>query len=473
MNRNGPVAARPVRSCLMLLIVLLLGGGMSGCGGDSNPSSGPTLQQIKVTPDSLSTGVGIGRQLTAIGTYSDGSTAIITSSATWQSVNASVAVVTGGVVTGVALGSTTISASMGTVSANLPVNVTANAWSPCANMLNTSVGAAALLRSGKVLVVGISGTGTAPASQLYDPVADAWAATGPMLVPIRVAPATTLLADGRFLVAGGAALEGGGYIFPSAEAFDPSSNSWSAIPDTPAGGAYANTGGVLLPNGQALIAGGGVPGGLDVADASATADLYDPVADAWTTTSHMNVARSSFTLTPLQNGKVLAAGGYTPTNPGPFEYAAPTASSEIYESTTGTWTAVANMNLPRANHVATLLSNGNVLVISGDSSGSAAEIYDPNADTWTEVGNLSIPRLYFTATLLPSGKVIVAGGEYGSGALSSTELFDPGAGTWSPGASMDGARAGHVVTLLQNLALLVAGGGVNSQVPATTCELYW
>jgi len=113
-----------------------------------------------------------------------------------------------------------------------------------------------------------------------------------------------------------------------------------------------------------------------------------------------------------------------------------------------------------------------VLVISGDSSDSAAEIYDPNTNIWTEVGSLAMPRTAFTATLLPSGKVIVAGGWLGSGALSATELFDPNTGTWSPAASMETAREGHVATLLQNSALLVAGG-VGFPPVGATCELYW
>lgn len=453
----------------MFLIVLSLGGALAGCGGSSNSSAAPTLQRIEVTPTPFSTGIGIARQLTAMGTYSDSSTAVITSSVTWQSVDTSVATVTNGVVMGVALGSTTVSAGLGTVSASLPVKVTANVWSRCASMEVPFVSAAALLQTGKVLVVGISEDATAPAAELYDPSADAWSPTGPMNVPIRVTPASTLLSDGRMLVAGGAASGGGGYVFPSAEIYDPSTNSWSATPDTPQ--AYINnSAAALLPNGQVLIA-GGLSG--DEMYSNALADLYDPLTNAWTTTASMSIARSDFTLTLLQNGKVLAAGGMTPPTPPPLLPALnPTASAEIYDPAAGTWTSVAAMNVPRARHVATLLSNGEVLVISGDSSNSAAEIYDPNTNIWTEVGSLSMPRTAFTATLLPSGKVIVAGGWLGSGAFSETELFDPSTATWSPAASMETAREGHVATLLQNSALLVAGG-VGFPPVGATCELYW
>jgi N-acetylneuraminic acid mutarotase len=464
-----------MRNRLMFLIVFSLDGALASCGGSSNSSGAPTLQSIRVTPTPFSTGIGIARQLTAAGTYSDSSTALITLSVKWQTLDNSVATVADGVVTGVALGSTTVSASFGTVSTNLPIKITANAWSPCANMENGLVSAAALLQTGKVLVVGVSENSTTPAAELYDPSVDAWSPTGPMIVPIRASPASTLLADGRMLIAGGGALAGGGYVFPSAEIYDPSTNSWSATPDMPSEGAFIDkNASVLLPNGQVLIAGGA---SADQVDYSNTAVLYDPMANAWTTAASMSEARFNFTLTLLQNGKVLAAGGMTPISqgspapPGTF-MPEPTASAEIYDPSAGTWAPVAAMNLPRAHHIASLLSNGDVLVISGDSSSSAAEIYDPNTNTWTQVGNLEIPRTAFTATLLPSGKIIVAGGGVGSKVLSETELFDPVTGTWSPAASMESAREGHVAALLQNSTLLVAGG-VGSPPVGASCELYW
>jgi hypothetical protein len=70
--------------------------------------------------------VGRTSNLTATARRSDGTTADVTSTATWQSSNPAVAQVdTGGVVSAVAAGSAVISASMGGVSGQLPMQVTA------------------------------------------------------------------------------------------------------------------------------------------------------------------------------------------------------------------------------------------------------------------------------------------------------------------------------------------------------------
>src|SRR5438128_11789768 len=93
-------------------------------------------------------------------------------------------------------------------------------------------------------------------------------------------------------------------------------------------------------------------------------------------------------------------------------------------------------------HTATLLPNGKVLVAGGfDSSyvaSASAELYDPASGTWTATGSLATARESHTATLLPNGKVLVAGGY-----LASAELYDPASETWTPTGSLATARGYH------------------------------
>src|SRR5439155_11839338 len=68
------------------------------------------------------------QQFTATGTYSDGSTLDVTSSATWVSSNSAVATITvGGLATGVAQGTSQISATSGVVTGSTTLTVGAAA----------------------------------------------------------------------------------------------------------------------------------------------------------------------------------------------------------------------------------------------------------------------------------------------------------------------------------------------------------
>ena len=93
-------------------------------GGPS--TTAPTLTSIAVTPANPSITKGATEQFTATGTYSDSSTANITSQVTWASGTTSNATITsGGLATGVAAGSSTITATLGSVSGNTKLTVTA------------------------------------------------------------------------------------------------------------------------------------------------------------------------------------------------------------------------------------------------------------------------------------------------------------------------------------------------------------
>jgi len=86
-----------------------------------------TLQSIAVTPAAPSVGIGSTVQFSAMGTYSDNSTKNITSSVTWASSNPAFATIVAatGLATGVAVGTTEITATQGSVvSPNDPLAVT-------------------------------------------------------------------------------------------------------------------------------------------------------------------------------------------------------------------------------------------------------------------------------------------------------------------------------------------------------------
>src|SRR5207248_2710891 len=109
------------------------------------------------------------------------------------------------------------------------------------------------------------------------------------------------------------------------------------------------------------------------------------------------------------------------------------ATAELFDPTTGTWTATASMSTDRSGHTLTLLANGQALVAGGSSGGwgvcndlTSSELYDSSAGTWFLTGNMTVARFFHTATMLPDGQVLVAGGTDCEGnILSSAELYTP------------------------------------------------
>jgi trimeric autotransporter adhesin len=114
---------------LLVPFALILAALLTDCGGNSNSSnnSPPTLVSIAVTPATDTIPVGTFLQFTATGTYSNGSTQNLTSTASWSSSTSAVAsIATGGLATAATIGSTTVTATSGSVSGNTSLTVATN-----------------------------------------------------------------------------------------------------------------------------------------------------------------------------------------------------------------------------------------------------------------------------------------------------------------------------------------------------------
>jgi uncharacterized protein YjdB len=114
-------------SFLCLCLSLLLA--VAGCGGSASADSGGStkvLTAIAATPATASLAVGASQQFRAQATYNDGSTADVTTSATWTDANGKVATITAsGMATAVAAGSTTVTAAMGSLTGTASLTVDA------------------------------------------------------------------------------------------------------------------------------------------------------------------------------------------------------------------------------------------------------------------------------------------------------------------------------------------------------------
>ncbi len=230
----------------------------------------------------------------------------------------------------------------------------------------------------------------------------------------------------------------------------------------------------LLPNGKVLVV-----GGHQDYVASASAELYDLASHTWAPAAPMHAARYFHTATLLPNGKVLVVGGTHDINASDDVEVVDVV--ELYDPLTNTWTIVAPLQTARGGHTATLLGNGNVLVVGGGTGDNAnvilssAELYDPLTNQWTYAAAMDTARCIHTATLLPGddtapAKVLVAGGVSGGNSIASVEIYDPLANTWTPAAALHTARFHHTATLLYTGRVLVVGGVISG--PLASVEIY-
>ena len=283
----------------------------------------------------------------------------------------------------------------------------------------------------------------------------------------------TLLLDGRVLIAGGHSFVTGErrtQLLGSAELYDPSTGAFAATGDltTPRGSHTAT----LLADGRVLITGGQSLNQFDRGTVG-SAELYDPTTGTFTATGPMVAARLYHTAVLLGSGKVLIISG--------AEWQSRDTTidlrAELYDPANGIFAATgtpASINPPRGEEfiqpMATVLQDGRVLVTW---TSTLAELYDPRAGTFSPTGRMIGIRTYQggTQTLLADGTVLVAGGS-SDGAIDSAEVYDPSTGTFRLTGKMTIRRYRHTATLLRDETLLTTGGNQEGWGALDGSELY-
>jgi hypothetical protein len=238
-------------------------------------------------------------------------------------------------------------------------------------------------------------------------------------------------------------------------------------------GRYAPTA-TVLPNRKVLVA-----GGYNGSTSTTSAQLFDPAANAFSTTGSLRQGRNFATATLLDNGAVLVAGGFHPAY-GSLN------SAEIYNPQTGAFTAhSAPMNSRRELYTATKLPDGRVLLVGGLVAQGfvplrSAEIYDPSDPALppfkpsASALTAAEGRFGHDALLLPyptdangsPTKVLIAGGKGISGAGAevvhrSVEVYDIPTDTFTSVGDMQEGRDRPTLAWNPTLKKVVIAGGQN------------
>ncbi len=317
----------------------------------------------------------------------------------------------------------------------------------------------AVLQDGRVLIAGGTtdpdvAANALKSAELYTRKTDVVTpAKGDMSVPRWRDAATTLL-DGRALVVGGAVCNG--TDCETADVFDPATDTFTASKSLMSESRQF-VWAVLMVDGRVMITSGG----------SATAEIYDPVADTFSTVPLKVTHQFGQRIVRLRDGRVMIMGGDGCSGAcGPAQ-----KDAEIYDLKTGQFASAAPMNQGRSQFTAHVLPDGRVMVFGGSSSSAGGvnapmdsiEAYDPKADTWTVMPyKLSVGRTWQASALVRDGTILVMGGytQQGSCAPADTvDQVDPVKGTVTPfGTLPDPNTEWNAVTLLDGSVLGVGGG---------------
>lgn len=259
----------------------------------------------------------------------------------------------------------------------------------------------------------IAGNTTA---DIYDPVTDTINRTVNISAPRFYFSSTAIEVNGTVsvLLYGGVASASGTTYLPTVDVYNNERNTFNLTRMSFARYYHTVT---LLPNGNVIIAGGSPvqPVILD------TLEMYNSSSNTFQNlTVRMSGLRYFHTATYIPSiQSILFAGGSSTTTNSLNTY-------EIFNVTTLRFVRNGTMLQARTAHTATLLNNGQVLLVGNDPASQTPELFDPTTFTFRRAANQTVARAYHSATLLgSSGQVLVCGGKQSGLAWNSCEVYYP------------------------------------------------
>lgn len=272
-------------------------------------------------------------------------------------------------------------------------------WTPlgvvASSHVNRMFAPSTMLNDGRYLIAGgeyVSGTDHATVD-IFNPVLNAWTAGPDMPKPIADT-AASILDDGTFLVSS--------FTYPQVYLYNPVTSTWTQKADIGTGGDGDEKGWTLLQNGKVI----------DIFD---TLSIFTPSTNTWSRpvappisliAAPPNAGNEIGAMSLLHSGKVLQFGASPPGTPG---------HTAIFDPNTSTWTVGPDApdGFQFGDSPAAVMANGHVLCVSSRDIGGAPSSY------W-EVDPLSSPPRFVPVTFppvnpqnvlflnLPTGQILVA-----------------------------------------------------------------
>jgi hypothetical protein len=295
------------------------------------------------------------------------------------------------------------------------------------------------LPDGRIITAGGDGVYTVGTlglkdTAIFDPATSTWKRMADMNLP-RWYPSLTELADGRYVAISGNSNNDTTWA-DTPEVYDPAKDTWTLLSGVSTRQVHEieYPFSYLAPNGKVFTIGPSEDNSffLDVNNKT-----WTPVGGA------SGVVNGSSVM--YRPGKILYSGGA----PSVATTTSAKATSAVIDLNAGTpaWRQIAPMHHARIYHTLTMLADGTVLAVGGESSSDQsvvtsgelqAEIWDPATETWTNVASMAAARNYHsTAVLMPDGRVLIAGGGHYNGGTGAGQFS---AQFYSPPYLFNGAR---------------------------------
>ena len=338
------------------------------------------LSSITLTPADATINVGQTQPFTVQGTFSDGSTQILTGSS----------------------------------------------WAPLVSMPTARSSLQGAAVNGLLYAVGGHNGRDTPIVEAYNPASNAWTTPAPLNAP-NYGGDTGRYQGSAVGVNGKLYMMGGWTTSPplpsnTLSIYDPSTNTWSAGPAIPGSGYTGCSQAAVIGSKIYLLnACNGFSGYVQ------QLSIFDTTTNSWTVGP--NAPRShNAGLGAALNGKFYVTGG----NDGTAQ-----PQVDVYDPATNSWTTVGSMPVNLWSMAGDVI-NGKWYIVGGSDPTTNYKntvwIYDPVANTWTS--GLAAPTARsgaIAATI--NGKLYLVGGSNAAGNLSTLEVFDPNASgaAWSSG----------------------------------------
>ena len=284
--------------------------------------------------------------------------------------------------------------------------------------------------------------------------AGTWQFKAHMLFP-RESDAAATAPNGHIYAFGGE--NNTGDIYSSAEAYDPTANSWTAISEMP--DARRCLAAVTAPDGDIYLI-----GGLDQSDSKiATAYKYDPVADTYTPIANPPDALGRARAAIANDGRI-------------YVFAEDLTKIYAYDINADSWSipVVQPSTVPFDCAVCNA-SNGLVYRFAGAEGPviNTADSLNAVTDVWTALPTLPIALDGAYAAQGGDGKIYVAGGDGSGGLLTSVETYDPVANAWGSAPDLlEGADLGATAEGLDGKVYVIGGVGSIANGPTDHVECF-